>query len=356
MPNFQKVTKVAGGIFFSLALTSTGEVFAWGQNNYGQLGCGDIYTKSSPTKVLLPVPVAGIAAAQYAAFAWTAEGALYCWGWNYGGALGVPSGEAKLKVPALHPLRNIWYVPGFPNSPLSSPPFSLPSPSPLPSPLSSNLTRFRYVCCGSKHFMALTVDGFLYSWGYNGRGALGLGHAYDKSNPELVLTGVSAVACGSDHTLALRYDGTLLAWGHSEHHSLGLGGASMTRTVPHSVSLSGEPSPGPLVRVPAGQVRGGPKMKVAFIGCGSGSSFAITEEGDLYAWGLGINGELGLGEFKNQETPKKLEGFKFRVPQGSLIAQRWKNVFAWLFLGIIDPESIFYRIPIEVIFNFINVT
>lgn len=48
------VVQVEGGLFFSLALTNKGVVYAWGDNSYGQLGNGD----KSMTRALFPVRVA----------------------------------------------------------------------------------------------------------------------------------------------------------------------------------------------------------------------------------------------------------------------------------------------------------
>ncbi|MHB8840376.1 MAG: RCC1 domain-containing protein, partial [Candidatus Aquicultor sp.] len=48
------VTAIAAGYCYSLALTSDGKVWAWGQNNYGQLG------NSTTTNSSIPVQVSGL--------------------------------------------------------------------------------------------------------------------------------------------------------------------------------------------------------------------------------------------------------------------------------------------------------
>lgn len=45
------VKKVAVGAFHNLALVETGELWAWGNNEYGQLGTGDTQPRSSPISV-----------------------------------------------------------------------------------------------------------------------------------------------------------------------------------------------------------------------------------------------------------------------------------------------------------------
>src|SRR5579864_6550662 len=49
-----KVIAVAGGLYHSLALTSSGSVFAWGWNMTGQLGNGTIIGSDVPVAVRLP--------------------------------------------------------------------------------------------------------------------------------------------------------------------------------------------------------------------------------------------------------------------------------------------------------------
>src|SRR5260370_120956 len=55
VPPGLKVTAVRAGCFHSLALTSTGQVLAWGANDLGQVGNGDSAKEIGlPAKVRLP--------------------------------------------------------------------------------------------------------------------------------------------------------------------------------------------------------------------------------------------------------------------------------------------------------------
>ena len=42
---------VAGGYYHSVGINSDGELYAWGRNNYGQLGLDDTTNRYVPTKV-----------------------------------------------------------------------------------------------------------------------------------------------------------------------------------------------------------------------------------------------------------------------------------------------------------------
>jgi alpha-tubulin suppressor-like RCC1 family protein len=52
---------VSAGGGFSLALTSTGKVLAWGHNTYGQLGDGSTADSTLPEQVRLPAGLIAVA-------------------------------------------------------------------------------------------------------------------------------------------------------------------------------------------------------------------------------------------------------------------------------------------------------
>ena len=42
---------------------------------------------------------------------------------------------------------------------------------------------------------------------------------------------------------------------------------------------------------------------IAQISCGSEHSFAVTDAGDLYSWGINFKGQLGLSDFESRSRP-----------------------------------------------------
>jgi alpha-tubulin suppressor-like RCC1 family protein len=54
LPAGAKVTAIAAGCHHSLALTSTGQVLAWGDDASGELGDGNTTQRDVPVKVRLP--------------------------------------------------------------------------------------------------------------------------------------------------------------------------------------------------------------------------------------------------------------------------------------------------------------
>ena len=63
------------------------QVFAWGLNNHGQLGIGNKFNTSNPTRIKELDPFEGdyvveIAGGEHHSIARTKDGAVYCWGRN----------------------------------------------------------------------------------------------------------------------------------------------------------------------------------------------------------------------------------------------------------------------------------
>lgn len=48
--------------------------------------------------------------------------------------------------------------------------------------------------------------------------------------------------------------------------------------------------------------------KIVDIACGYQHTVAVTEEGEVYTWGLGKSGALGHGNYDQVDMPKKVEG------------------------------------------------
>src|SRR5260221_6604064 len=88
------VTAVAGGSGHTLAVASDGSVWAWGRNESGQLGNPSVsvctYCQSTtPVQVSgLPGPVVAVSAGFEHSLALTSSGAVYAWGSNGQGELG----------------------------------------------------------------------------------------------------------------------------------------------------------------------------------------------------------------------------------------------------------------------------
>ena len=161
--------------------------------------------------------------------------------------------------------------------------------------------------CGAHHTALVHQNGQLYTWGFGASGRLGhdMGQGGDPrgdaQKPVVVqaLMGrpVVRVACGYNHTAALTIDGKMYVWGSGSTGKLGLG------------SITGEEECYSSVPTP---VIIGKSLRVRSIGCGSAHTGAITDRGELFMWGCGNGGRLGLGPglLGTQYTPKHIQGFE----------------------------------------------
>ena len=142
---------------------------------------------------------------------------------------------------------------------------------------------------------AITITGNLFTWGYNNSGKLGNGNTTNYSSPKQVgaLTTWSTVAAGQYHMAAIKTDGTLWTWGSSIFGELGLG---------NTTNYSSPKQIGALTTW-------------SKITAGVRISAAIKTDGTLWAWGYNSSGALGLGDVIKRSSP---------VQVGALT--NWSNV------------------------------
>jgi alpha-tubulin suppressor-like RCC1 family protein len=90
-----KVKNIAVGATHVLALTADNKVFGWGSNHFGQLGLSHSDKKISkkyinqPTPILFPEKISAVAAGMHFSLALSSSGKVYGWGWNGLGQLGM---------------------------------------------------------------------------------------------------------------------------------------------------------------------------------------------------------------------------------------------------------------------------
>ncbi|MDZ7816227.1 MAG: hypothetical protein U5N86_09600 [Planctomycetota bacterium] len=95
------VAVYAGGLH-SMALLADGSLYAWGRNVFGQLGTDSTGDSVTPVEVQLPpeISISAISAGDYHNLLLTDDGTLFAWGRNNFGQLGLADTEDRL-VPEL---------------------------------------------------------------------------------------------------------------------------------------------------------------------------------------------------------------------------------------------------------------
>lgn len=251
--------QLAGGGHHSLALKPDGTVWAWGQNDFGQLGNGTASDSTIPVQVLT-VPgktdnfsgVTAITGGWSYSVALKSDGTVWAWGRNDSGQLG--NGTT--------------------------------SDSSVPVQV-SNLSGVIAIAGGGFHSLALKTDGTVWSWGRNDFGQLGNGTTSDSTVPVQIsnLSGVLAIAGGGFHCLALKSDGTVWAWGRNDSGQLG-NGTSSSSTVPVQVKNLNN---------------------VVAIERGRSHSLAAQSNGTVWGWGDNSYGQLGNGTTSNSTVPVQVK-------------------------------------------------
>lgn len=198
-----RVTQIAAGARFALALREDGTVMAWGDGQLGALGDGKGTGSGSHYAVPFPRPVSGlagvtaIAAGSAFGLALLQDGSLRGWGANEYGQLGDDAADFKATPVTLSALSDVASIHAAGRT---------------------GLARLR--------------SGTVVAWGRNDCGLLG---ASDTKLPKSArpvpiagLAGVQQVAASSTacHALALLGDGTVRGWGNNNFSQLGSGPAT----------------------------------------------------------------------------------------------------------------------------------
>jgi alpha-tubulin suppressor-like RCC1 family protein len=301
--NLTNVTAVAAGTHHSLALKSDGTVWAWGRNDYGQLGIGTTNNSSFPVQVTGLTNVVAIAAGAHHNVALKQDGTVWTWGYNNAGQLGIGT-----------TLNN--YIPVRVNL----------------------LANIKGIAASDHHSLAVNGDGNMFGWGENNTGELGIGSTTNWIAPVQLngISNVKAIRAAGDHSLALKTDNTLWVWGDNSYGQLGNGTTNVQLTPIRVSSLSNVlaftcgaghtlaalsngtvwswgwndygqlglgSNPNLYTPVPSGYI-----TDVIMLSAGYGHSLAVKDDGTVWAWGYNNNGQLGDGTTSNKSTPIQISG------------------------------------------------
>ena len=196
-----------------MALDADSNVYAWGYNNWGQLGngrdTGDTSTTYTPDPAGVhdPKDASKIFKAVQISTGWShamaidQDGNTYAWGNNGGGRLGDGTDTSKYR--------------------------SIPT-----KVYASKRLQSSQVSAGVNHSMAIDQNGAIWAWGYNEHGQLGNNSTSNQSRPKRVSppadpgnTGkefaATRISAGWGHSLAIGQDGNIYAWGDNQYGQLG---------------------------------------------------------------------------------------------------------------------------------------
>ncbi|HKY29005.1 MAG TPA: S8 family serine peptidase, partial [Pyrinomonadaceae bacterium] len=231
------VVAIASGAGHSLALKSDGTVWSWGLNDLGQLGNQPIYL--NPFHPFPPTQIAGlpniksIATGDVSSFALAADGSVWAWGDNQKGQIGDGTTTRRINPVRLmtidgvrslstngtctYVIKQDGSVWSWGNNDFgllgtgSSIPFSA-----VPVQVTA-LTNIQAISVGALHILALTNDGSVLAFGFGNTGNLGNGSMNSSTVPVQVtgLSNVTQVSAASG-SMALKSDGSVWIWGDDQ--------------------------------------------------------------------------------------------------------------------------------------------
>jgi alpha-tubulin suppressor-like RCC1 family protein len=250
MPPNVTFTTVSAGGKHELALDTAGHAWAWGDNAHGELGNNGTDQSLVPVAVEMPANVTFAAISAGAqpvgdnhGLALDTAGHAWAWGYNGHGELGNDSTDQSLVPVAVQ--------------------------------MPANVT-FTTISAGFEHNLALDTAGHAWAWGYNGDGRLG----NDTRDPSLVPVAAqmpanvtfTAVSAGND-SLALDTAGHAWAWGNNGNGELGNNSRDQS-LVPVAVQMPDN-------------------VTFSTISAGYDHSLALDTGGHAWTWGNNQYGELG---------------------------------------------------------------
>jgi alpha-tubulin suppressor-like RCC1 family protein len=249
------IVQATGGNNHSLCLDNQGRVWVFGDNQYGQLGLGNLVKKFKP--VLNPNlnNITYISCGTVHSVCLDIQGRVWCFGNNADGQLGLGDNVGSL-IPTLNPL----------------------------------LKDIVQVACGDAQTLFLDKDGHVWVTGQNSDGELGLGDQQQRNlvvlNP--YLENIVQVACAEFSSYFLDSQGRVWSCGMNFYGQLGLGdsGVDKSRFIPTLI-----PTLSNIVQIASN---------------GGNHVLCLDNQGRVWAFGTNTFGELGLGDERDRDIPLAL--------------------------------------------------
>ncbi|XP_049353529.1 PH, RCC1 and FYVE domains-containing protein 1 [Solanum verrucosum] len=267
---------VACGENHTCAVTLSGDLYTWGDGDFGLLGHGNEVSHWVPKRV--NGPLEGIHVSYISCGPWhtavvTSAGQLFTFGDGTFGVLGHGDRKSVSKPREVESLKGLRTV---------------------------------RAACGVWHTAAVVEvmvgsssssncsSGKLFTWGDGDKGRLGHGDKESKLVPTCVAALVEPnfcqVTCGHSLTVALTTSGHVYTMGSPVYGQLGH----------HQTD-------GKLPRRVEGKLA---KSFVEEIACGAYHVAVLTSRTEVYTWGKGANGRLGHGDTDDRNSPTLVEALK----------------------------------------------
>ena len=324
------VHQIACGFRHAAVVTRQGEVFTWGEDNGGRLGHGSQMDSSRPQLIesLAISPVEYVSCGEFHSCAVSSSGELFSWGNGamHAGYLGHGSDTSHWIPKRVEgPLEGLqvlsvscgsWHsafitttgklftfgdgtfgVLGHGDRESVAYPKEVQTLSGL---------RTVKIACGVWHTAAIVevvgqsganlMSRKLFTWGDGDHYRLGHGDKVSRLAPtcvpSLIEYNFDQLACGHSITVALTTSGHVFTFGSTRHGQLGNPNSDGSLPCLVQDKLVGE--------------------NVEEIACGAQHVAVLTSRSEVFTWGKGANGRLGHGDEEDRRTPTLIESLRDR--------------------------------------------
>jgi alpha-tubulin suppressor-like RCC1 family protein len=287
-----QISAISAGGVHTIFLGTNDRVYATGHNNMGQLGLGE-YTDThryTPDEITYfttnSIQISAISTGAYHSIFLGTNGRVYACGAYNNGALGLGMGPFMDMVPINTPAEITYFT--------------------------TNSITISAISAGEYHTIFLGNNGRVYSAGLNTSGQLGLGDTNMRHTPTLITYFttnniiISKISAGNGHTIFLGISGLIDYTGPSKVYSTGRGndgqlglGTTGQRNTPAEITYFTNNS-----------------IIISNISAGGDSSFFLETHNEwgedifkVYSVGLNANGQLGTGNLTSISTPTPIPYF-----------------------------------------------
>jgi len=334
--------------------SSVNSFFIWGRNQFGELGQNSpaYAARSSPTQIPGSWSKITFNSGAYSAGGIKTDGTLWAWGRNNYGQLGQNQKDVHYSSPVQIP--GTWseaeigatnsygintsgelFVMGFDNDGamgVNTKSVSYSSPTQIPG------STWKQVGLNYYSMAATRTDGTLWAWGAAGDGQLGQNSRTYYSSPVQIPGSTWSIVKGlHSNFLAIKTDGTMWSWGTNSSGKLGLSQAtSFKASSPTQIGTGTDWS----------------DISISGSHCG-----AINTSGELWMWGAGSNGRLGQNAAQTKSSPVQIPGTTWaqvKCDHDRTYARKTDNTL-WVWgdnengtLGLNQAEATYYSSPVQI--------
>ena len=250
---------ILGGLH-SMVLMENGDLYVFGDNQYGQLGLNDILSRNRPIRNDFfkdKGSIKYIVLGGYHSMILMDNDDLYVFGYNQLGQLGLNDNLGRNR-----PIRNNFFT---------------------------DKSSIKHIALGRLYSMILMDNGDLYVFGDNQYGQLGLNDNLDRNRPirNNFLTekgSIKQIVLGGWYSMILMDNGDLYVFGYNQYGQLGLND-NLDRNKPIRNDFFTD------------------KGSIKQIALSGSHSMILMDNGDLYVFGMNKYGQLGLNDNVDRNRP-----------------------------------------------------